>query len=119
MITTVLPFISARILVSCYAVAALQLDRLDDRGVIVLTRAERSPRAAHEHAARDQPLRRTRSGSTKTGSTLQLRRRRREQRETKSSASIEQLRLASGVNRFTIAKAQRFYICRVLRSKAP
>ena len=57
--------------------------------------AERSPRAAHAQAARDQPLRRSRSGSTKTGShnsTSTSPPRNNERR--KSSASIEQLGLA-------------------------
>jgi hypothetical protein len=75
-------------------------------------RAERSPRAAHEQAARDQPLRRTRSGSTKTGShnsTSTSPPRNNERR--KSSASTRAIAAGPPAsNALQLPKAKRFYI---------
>ena len=72
-------------------------------------RAERSPRAAHEHAARDQPLRRTRSGSTKTGShTSTSTSPPRTTRDERAAPRSSNCGWPSGVSRFTIAESKAF-----------
>jgi cold shock protein len=70
--------------------------------------AERSPRAAHEHAARDQPLRRTRSGSTKKLNfdvAAAKQRETKEQRLDSSNCGCPPASIAS-----QLPKAKRFYI---------
>src|SRR4029077_14978023 len=72
-------------------------------------RADRSPRAAHEHAARDQPLRRTRSGSTKTGShTSTSTSPPRTTRDERAAPRSRNCCWPSVVNRCTIAESKAF-----------